>query len=588
MHRAAQQDRQALDQDATSGLSHRGAMTGQSQSLVRRAPSGFLWNQAFSLWLYISLLLYELVVRRSLPLHETGIWDLASTAANLGIYVASLGLTSAAAVYIPRALAEGGPGEAMAVAVRLVVIRLGAVVVVAAAILWGLPALAALLAQIGIPGMSSLSQSLNDPVLMQHRLVIAASVVGTGMANLMAALLTAVLRTLTVFIVGGLAQLATVVLAYVFIRPLGGGADGALSALVLPSAAAAVVYAFVLSRVLSGTGPAVSTARGKFTGPMLKLGIASWLADLANSAFFKPLVLYQLAFTVSLAEIPLFASVFQLGHAAALLLLTGLSGVSMAIMSAAYGGRNLPELATAWRAISKLQVLLTVPLMLFCVPHGSAIMLIFGAGYSSAGGLLALFLGLNVLVQLCVGSANESALYVLGQQQWVVVARWGSLGMLALGDAFLIPRYGVAGALVSVALAQLAASAFLLALAWRAVRTPFPITFVLKMLAALVVPVAFSAVWRPASLPGLVVSGIGYAAILVACLRLIRPLDAEDRTLVNQVAAPLRALLLPFVAPGRSPGTPTASTPDPLARQSHSLAISPAAIAQRPTDGQEP
>lgn len=215
-------------------------------------------------------------------------------------------------------------------------------------------------------------------------------------------------------------------------------------------------------------------------------------------------------------------------------------------------------------------------------------MLIFGAGYSSAGGLLALFLGLNVLVQLCVGSANESALYVLGQQQWVVVARWGSLGMLALGDAFLIPRYGVAGALVSVALAQLAASAFLLALAWRAVRTPFPITFVLKMLAALVVPVAFSAVWRPASLPGLVVSGIGYAAILVACLRLIRPLDAEDRTLVNQVAAPLRALLLPFVAPGRSPGTPTASTPDPLARQSHSLAISPAAIAQRPTDGQEP
>ena len=539
--------------DAFQSQASAGQTENAAQDLIRRAPSGYLWNQAFSIWLYVSLLLYELVVRRSLPLAETGIWDLASAAANLGVYVASLGLTSAGAVYLPRALAEGGPGRAMAVALRLVLTRLAAVAIVALAILWGLPAFAALLAQTGVPGAASLSHSLNDPVLLAHRVVIAGMVVGTGMANLLAALLTALLRTRTVFVVGGLAQLLVVVLAYVFIRPLGGGADGALSALVLPSALAAVVYALILRRVLAAP-PAIGN-RPLMT-PMLRLGLASWLADLANAAFFKPLALYQLAAYVSLAEIPLFSSVFQLGHGAALVVLTGVSGVSIAILSAAYASRRPGELVTAWRAISKMQVLLTIPLMAFFIPHGLAIIQVFGQNYSSAGGLLAMFLALNLLVQLCGATAHEAALYVLGRQNWVVVSRWGSLGLLALGDALLIPRYGVGGALASVAVAQLAAAAFLLALALRAVKGPYPVGFIVKILAALVLPVGFSALWRPSSLAGLVVAGLVYAVIFLVCLRFIRPLDPEDGLLLNQVAAPLRAILRPFVAPARPGAEP--------------------------------
>jgi O-antigen/teichoic acid export membrane protein len=545
---------------------HSQASTGQTenaaQELVRRAPSGYLWNQIFSIWLYVSLLLYELVVRRSLPLTETGVWDLASTAANLGVYIASLGLTSAGAVFLPRALAEGGPGQAMAVALRLVLTRLAAVAVVALAILWGLPALAALLAHTGVSSIISLSHSLNDPRLLAHRVAIAGMVVGTGMANLLAALLTSLLRTRSVFVVGGLAQLLVVVLAYVFIKPLGGGADAALSALVLPAAVSAVVYAVIIRRVLAG--PA-AVGYPHLMAPMLRLGLASWLADLANAAFFKPLALFQLAaYLGSVAQVPFFSSVFQLGHGAALVVLTGVSGVSIAILSAAYASRHRGELVTAWRAISKMQVLLTIPLMAFFIPHGLAIIRVFGQDYSSAGGLLAMFLALNVLVQLCGATAHEAALYVLGRQNWVVISRWGSLGLLALGDVVLIPRYGVGGALASVALAQLAAAAFLLALAMRAVQGPYPVGFILKILAALVLPFAFSALWRPSSLVSLVFAGLGYAAIFLVCLRLIRPLDAEDGVLLTQVATPLRVILQPFVAPAR-PGVGTASSPGAMA-----------------------
>jgi O-antigen/teichoic acid export membrane protein len=530
-------------QDAAQAGRNDGQQDGED--LLRRAPSGYLWNQVFSIWLYVSLLLYELVVRRSLPLSEAGIWDLASAASNLGVYVASLGLTSAAAVYLPRALAEGGRSRAMTVAIRLVLTRMAAVVVVAGAILWGLPAFAGVLALTGIPGAHGLAASLTDPTVQAHRLVIAASVVGTGMANLMASLLTSLLRTRAVFIVGGLGQLAVVVLAYIFIRPLGGGADGALAALVVPSAVSALIYAFLVRRVLGNARP---TGGRQLMRPMLALGVASWLADLANSAFFKPLALWQLALSVTTAQIALFSSAFQLGHGAALVMLTGITGVSIAILSAAYASGNTAELATAWRTIIKLQVLLTVPVIAFSIPHATAIIRIYGQGYSSAGGMLSVFLAMNAAVQLCGASAHEAALFVLGKQQWVVYSRWGSLGLLALGDMLLIPGHGIAGALVAVALAQFCASAFLLFMAWRTIRGSYPFTFMGKLLAGLAVPTAASAVWRPTSLYALALVGVGFAVLLVICLRLVRPLDAEDRVLLQRVARPLRVILLPFVS----------------------------------------
>lgn len=539
----------------------------KGEDLLRRAPSGYLWNQFFSIWLYVSLLLYELVVRRSLPRSEAGVWDLASAASNLGIYVASLGLTSAASVYLPRALAEGGPSRAMNVAVRLVLARMAAVIVVAGAILWGLPAVAGLLALAGIPGARGLATSLNDPTIQAHRLVIAASVVGTGMANMMAALLTSLLRTRAVFIVGGLGQLGVIVLAYILIRPLGGGADGALGALVLPAAVSALVYAFLIRRVLHNARP---VGGGQLMRPMLELGLASWLADLANSAFYKPLVLWQLAFGVTTAQIALFSSVFQLGHGASLVMLTGISGVSLAILSAAYASGHMAELATAWRTIIKLQVLLTVPVIAFAIPHATAVIAIYGQGYASAGGMLSAFLAMMAAVQLCGATAHESALYVLGKQQWVVYIRWGSLGLLWLGDVLLIPRHGIFGALVSVAISQFCASAVELVLAWRVIRGTYPFSFMGKLVAALAVPTIASAFWRPSSLVALGLVGVVFGLLLLICLRLVRPLDAEDGALIQRLARPLRVVLLPFVSASGA------------AVQAARAAIAPAEVAPLP------
>jgi O-antigen/teichoic acid export membrane protein len=206
----------------------------------------------------------------------------------------------------------------------------------------------------------------------------------------------------------------------------------------------------------------------------------------------------------------------------------------------------------------------------FSIPHATAIITIYGKGYTSAGTILSVFLALNGLVQLCGATAHESALYVLGKQQWVVLSRWGSLGVLALGDLFLIPNYGIDGALISVAVAQFGASAFLLVMAWRAIRGSYPFAFMGKLLLGLAVPTAASALWRPTSLPQLALEGVGFGVLLLACLRLIRPLDAEDGVLVQRLARPLRIVLLPFVS-GRGASGPV------VAGAGASLAVSPIA-----------
>ena len=398
----------ASDTSATSAS----AFSESGEQLIRRAPTGYLWNQAGSLWLFLSLLLFEVVIRRSLPKSETNVFDLVSTIANLGFYIASLGLASAGTVFLPRALAEGGPALALALANRLVTIRLLFSLLVGATVAWGLPELITLADNTGWqPGMD-LAHSYIIQAMLDHRFAIAAYVVCIGTSTLLSTLLIALVYTRIVFIIGGLGQLMMLLVSYLLVRPLNAGVDGALAAQAIPSAITALIFALALRRVL---GAKPNSKGFHLLRPTLRLGIAAWLADLPNSSLVQPLAIGQLA-AVAPSELLYFKSTYQMGDAGARFFTDGLGGISMASMSVAYEG-GLGSLATSWRTVSKLQVLLGVPLVAFCMPHATAIMrLLFGVNYAQSGPLLATFLALNGLNQLLGGSTHEWALYVLGRQ----------------------------------------------------------------------------------------------------------------------------------------------------------------------------
>lgn len=553
------------DTQDTSGMSA-GGFSESGEQLIRRAPTGYLWNQAGSLWLFLSLLLFEVVIRRSLPPSETNIFDLVATIANLGFYIASFGLASAGTVFLPRALAEGGPSLALSLANRLVAIRFTLSLIVGAALVWGLPELIRLVDNAGWQPGIDLSQSFTIQAMLDHRVVIAAYVVCIGVSTLLSTLLIALVYTRVVFIIGGLGQLVMLGIAYLLVRPLNSGVDGAIAAQAIPAAFTALIFAFVLRRVLR----AKPSSKGyRLLRPTLRLGVAAWLADLPNSSLVQPLAIGQLA-AVAPTQLLYFKSTYQMGDAGARFFTDGLGGISMASMSVAYEG-GLGPLATSWRTVSKLQVLLGVPLVAFCIPHAAAIMrLLFGVNYAQSGPLLAIFLALNGLNQLLGGSTHEWALYVLGRQQWVVLSRWATLGILAVAGALLVPQFAALGALLAVALGRLVAQIFLLVLARVWVRRAYPWLFNIKLLLALIPPVAVTVFAQPSAFVTSLIASIGwipadyraivsvgallvanlaiFALIFVVCLRIIRPLDAEDAALLNQTPPWLRRALLPFAA----------------------------------------
>lgn len=196
--------------------------------------------------------------------------------------------------------------------------------------------------------------------------------------------------------------------------------------------------------------------------------------------------------------------------------------------------------------------------------------LLFGVNYAESGPLLAIFLALNGLNQLLGGSTHEWALYVLGRQQWVVISRWATLGILAISGALLVPQFAALGALLAVGLGRFVAQVFLLVLARVWVKRAYPWLFNVKLLLALVPPVAVTIFAQPAGLVTSLVASlplipadyryiVGVGALLVVnlliftlislvCLRIIRPLDAEDAALLNQTPPWLRRALLPFAA----------------------------------------
>ena len=534
------------------------------EQLIRRTPMGYVWNQAGAIWLFLSLLIFEVVIRRSLPKGETNDFDLVSTIANLGYYIASLGLASAGTVFLPRALAEGGPSLALSLANRLAAIRLALGVIVGAAIIWGLPALSAVAEGAGWPQGSALIHSYAVQTVIDHRIVIAAYVLCVGISTLLSNLLIALVYTRIVFIIGSLGQLLLLLLAYVFVHPLDQGVDGAIAAQAAPAAITAVIFAFTIRHVLR----AKPSSKGhRMLRPTLRLGVAAWLADLPNSSLVQPVAIGQLS-AVAPTELLYFKSTYQMGDAGARFFTDGLGGISMATMSVSYEG-GLGPLAISWRTVSKLQVLLAVPLIAFCIPHASSIMrILFGTSYEQAGLLLAIFLFLNGLTQLLGGATHEWALYVLGRQQWVVVSRWATLGILTLAGIWLVPQFGALGALLAVGIGRLVAQIFLLVLARVWVRRPYPIAFIVKLLLALAIPVVVTNFFQPTAFVASLMAAMAwiptiaqpviqqglllalnliiFTVILLICLRIIRPLDAEDATLLNQVPRWLRRALLPF------------------------------------------
>jgi O-antigen/teichoic acid export membrane protein len=529
----------------------------QAEVLVRRAPMGFLWNQLYQLWLFGSSFLLTVVLTHGLSPTEYGAYATALTAFTTVSYLAAFGLEEAATIWVPRALTEEGRAQASSVIRRLIGTRLLFLLAACAAILFLFPVLPGWLGHLSLPGAAGLASVLSDPAVQNRLIPLAFYVGGSGFVSLLFAIFTSLLRTRVILVVSGCSQGANLALAGVFLS-LGWGVDGVFWALGVVSWLTVVAYLFWLAPLLLVRRPdhAISLR------PALRLSVAAWLTNLAGGALLKQVAIWLLVlFAYSDTQKGFFNLAFQLGHSAGLLLVAGLSGVSMATMAAAYAGENRSWLATSWRAVLKVQILLALPLLVFSLLNAQAIViLLFGRDYAGVAPLLQLFLAFNILTRLSGGGIHQAALYVLGKQRFVVYLQWASLALTALLGLLLIPKGGAMGALIATGLPPVLVELAQLAYLLPSLNRRYPLRFVLRYALVYAAPVVAGLLWRPLGALGLIGAGFIFGLLLIGALLLVKPLDAEDAALLGKMNSWLRTALMRLIRKSALPAADATSS----------------------------
>ena len=506
----------------------------EARLLLKRTPVSYLLNQAYGLWVFVSLFFITVIVTHKLSVAQYGVYAVAFAAFNTIAYIVALGLEDATTTYVPRVFAEHGREAAAVLIRRLLALRLLILGLSVGIMLFAIPVLAVLIAAIPINGSASVATGLRDPGLLSHITPIAVYVLGNGISGLITAVCASFMRMRFVFILGGVTQLVLLVLSLVVLQ-LGLGTNGLLWLFAIVSLFNALAFLFWLYPLLFLRKQ--ETTYIQPLKPVVHLGISAWLTNLVSGALLKQVSIILLGFfAISIIQIGYFNLSFQLAHAASLLLVTGFGGVSGAALAAAFVGRNYERLARSWQVLIKIETLLAAPVLVFCLFNAQNVAhALYGANYDPVGPLLAIFLFFNILVRVLGTSMHQYALYVIGKAKLVVLSQWiGLAAVIGIGIA-LIPRWGPAGALVADGLAQIIIGGLMLAILWRILPRKYPLGFSLRFLLGLILAALPGIIWHPESRILLGVSGVIFLVLCAGLLVLIKPLNAEDLELIGSL-----------------------------------------------------
>lgn len=506
----------------------------EARRLLQRTPGNYLLNQIYGFWFLISLFLLTIIITHKVPTEEYGVYAITQTAYNTILYIVAFGMEDATTTYIPRIFAEHGTASAALLVRRLLALRTLTVVIVAGILLFGMPAIATLIGAIPLSGAAGVAVGLRDPVLLSHIAPVALYVLGSGIASLLQAVCAGLMRIRVVFVIGSLTQVAILGISFLVLQ-LGWGINSVLWTLAICSllnAAAFILWQakFIFTRGATYQQPIL---------PLIRLSLSAWQTNLIQGALLKQISVILLGiFAISAVQGRIntgyFNLSFQLADGANLLLVTGFGGVASAALAAAFVGSNNERLSRSWQALVKIETLLAAPGLIFCLFNASNIVLaLYGNKYITVGPLFAIFLFFNIFARILGTTINQYALYVTGRARLVVLSEWaGLVGVIIIG-VFLIPRYGVAGALIADGIARIITGVLMLAFLWNALPHKYPLGFTLRFLLALTIAALPGILWHPTSRILLGLSGGLFLIICTGLLLLIKPLTEEDMAMLG-------------------------------------------------------
>ena len=422
----------------------------EADTMLQRAPGGYIWNQIYSLLIFGLSFVLSVIIARGLSAADFGVYAILSSIISVLLLLFAFGLEDAASVFVPRLLARDGRAGAATLIRRMLILRMLVMVGIGALLALGLPLVAMPMQVAGLvpPGFAQSVIGFDGlrPLLMGVYLA------GSAIIALQGAFFASVLKTKATLIIGGVTQTLGALLTLALLH-LGYGIDGIFAAQAVMSWVAVLAFLFVLRPYLLGRTDRMSLEGGQVRSLM----VSAWLTNISNGALGKQMdIMLMSLFAVSYAAIGYYNLAYQLVSIVAVLLISGLGGVSVAAMSVTYSARGPARLASMWRAIVTLHLLLSAPLQILTfILADSIVTTVYGQSYAGAIPLLRIFLVFSFLGRMLGGGANQSALYVLDQQRIVLATRWIGFALNLTLDILLIQVAGPAGALIATGITQL-------------------------------------------------------------------------------------------------------------------------------------
>jgi O-antigen/teichoic acid export membrane protein len=287
---------------------------------------------------------------------------------------------------------------------------------------------------------------------------------------------------------------------------------------------AALILLTRLVRALNWRSPPQGIGRQR----TLKLSLSVMLNALLRMLMLK----YTEVFFLGVYFTPAIVGYYDLGYSTPMLVLTLIPAALQTLLTSAFAqayARDPQCLGRLIDSVYKLTILIVLPLAAFGVffaPRG--IVLLYGKDMAAAGPVAAAFCVLHVLP--LISTPLSMAITVKEQVMRMLPYMLMQIALNLLLDWFLIPRFGIPGAIGAVA------GTFFLTIPWRlkAVRSivggiHFPMAFFFRHLLVVgTLAAALSPLARHLNVGALAALGCAYLVVYLALIRLLRLIRPED------------------------------------------------------------
>jgi O-antigen/teichoic acid export membrane protein len=479
-----------------------------------RVARGLAWNQASKVIEMAAAYAASVLVARALGPVEFGTYSIALSMVTFTYFATSLGLNEVLNVHVPRLAPM--PARVAFLLRALLRVRAGIALGLAVALFALAPVLAELFRN---PGLAEVLKAAalyvffyNVTLLIEYFLVGSLQVPRVSRVRIMVQLTN---------LAAAAAALRWHWHAWMLFLAMAGTSALGLSWLSWGARAA-----------LFGAGERFDLA------PLRRFGLTLWVTNFVNFFLGRQADILLIGYyRPATGEAGWYSAAAMLAMLCASALLMGAEGVSLAAFSELELRVDRAAIGKLWRLHLKLDMLLSLPLLVFGARFaGEIVGTLYASGFAPAAAMLTGYALVWIATRVIGGGTNMTVLYAMNEPRLPLLI-YGVSGLFNLvANLVLVSRLGAIGAVIGTGAAMIGSSIASAAIVMHRTGARVPLGFALKVLAVCgVAALAAGAVPRPGGFLGLAVAAVVGLAATAVGLRLARPLGEEDRRLLGRL-----------------------------------------------------